>query len=79
MTHKFTDISESKLFTKGRKITLIVPPNIQVLMTGVQQIYSNKNKFCLFYTDGLMEEAICDKAKGKEFMGIVSEVQALRD
>ena len=78
MTHKFTDIKESKLFTKGGKVTLIIPPNIQVLMTGVQQIFKNKNRFCLCYTDGLLEEAICDKATGKQFMEIVSEVQTLR-
>ena len=79
MTYQANNTNESRFFKHKCKCTLIVPPKIETLMTGVYMIYAKHDKFCLVYTDGTIEEAICPKAIGQKFMAIVGEIQGMRD
>ena len=67
----------SKLFTKGERITMIIPPVIEAKLTGVYQVDTADNRWLLHYTDGTTEEARCDisEEERENFFAIIGKVQ----
>ena len=48
------------IFTDGEPVTLLVPPKLHGMMTGVAQVTISHPRYRLTYTDGTWEEATVD-------------------
>ena len=68
----------TSIFTDGEPVTLIVPPRIQAMISGVDQIECAHPRYRLNYCDGTKEEAILEGEAPTEFFAIVSAVQSKR-
>lgn len=67
------------LFQPNEQGTLIVPPNIQRMMTGAASIFVIHPRYRVTYIDGSTEECtLPDSEQDKEFMALVGAVQAKR-
>lgn len=70
--------SKRSIFKPGEPITIIVPPRIQAMLTGVSQIECAHPRYRLTYEDGSHEEAVLQGPALTEFFKIVYSVNATR-